>query len=128
MNDKMDSNRCSLEKMFTDKPEDLGSSLERQLNGKIDSLRDSVVELVKESKDDMKAELQRKSKEIQDNMDLEIGHLRAQIDQMEMNKNVTRARHFQFNSDVSIIVSGLPFEEGECERKRRRAAGCWSAV
>ena len=103
LNKKMEETRSSLEK----KMEQMGSSLEKKIDGKINSLRDSMVELIKQNQDDMRAELQSKHSEILANVDLE-----TRIDQVEANFN-KKVKRSEFDPDVSIIISGLLFEDGE---------------
>lgn len=55
-----------------------------------------------------------KTTEIQDNLDLEIGHVVARIEQMEGNiDRVKDKANTHFDPDVSVIISGIHYEEGE---------------
>ena len=116
MNDKISGMQTSLEAMFEEKLKLLNSSLEKSLNKKVESLRVSVTKTVNENKAALKRDLELTAKEIQDNVDMDIGQLTSRIEKMESSANKTaRAK---FDTDVSITVAGLPFEEGEETKER----------
>ncbi|KAI8486129.1 hypothetical protein Bbelb_362290 [Branchiostoma belcheri] len=96
-------------KSLSQKIDGMQSSLEKQLNKKVDSLRTSMEKMVTETKDELKAELERKTEEIGVNIDLEMGHA---IEKKMAGTNKAD-RPGEFDPDESVIVSGLPFEEGE---------------
>ncbi|KAI8486095.1 hypothetical protein Bbelb_361950 [Branchiostoma belcheri] len=93
-------------KSLSQKIDGMQSSLEKQLNKK---------KMVTETKDELKAELERKTEEIGVNIDLEMGHVMARIEAIEKKMSGTNKadRPGEFDPDESVIVSGLPFEEGE---------------
>lgn len=59
-----------------------------------------------------------KLRPIQYNLDLDIGQLSARMDRMEAKLDEAKRPSFKFQSDVSIIIVGLPFVEGEIPLER----------
>lgn len=119
LSEKMDGTRSSLEKTIKDKIKEvkseikeLDASLVSKMNDKIGQLKDSLVELVNANQTEMKAELKKRFEEVYTNIDTEVGHLNARINQVEANFQ-EKIRRVEFDPEVSLIVSGLQFEEGE---------------
>ena len=101
-------------KSLNNKMDGMKDVFEKQLNSKMDSLRNSMEKLAIENRDYLKAELALKTKEIQDNLDMELGHVVARIEQLEA--KLDGAKHkasLRFDPDVSVIISGVQFVEGE---------------
>ncbi|KAL7384167.1 hypothetical protein ABVT39_025537 [Epinephelus coioides] len=107
---KMDEMKVAL----NTKIDGMKTSFEKQLNAKVDNLRDSLEKLVTENRDCLKAELAQRTKEIQENLDMEIGHMVARLEQVEARINRAGSKeNTPYDPDVSIIIFGLRYEEGE---------------
>ena len=91
-------------------------SIEQQINTKVDSLRDSVQLMIENNKTWLKEELTKKTTELQTKMqqelDNEVTLIIRRIEQME-SKIDNGPGNARFNPDVSIIVSGMRYVEGE---------------
>lgn len=85
------------------------NSLERQLNSKVERLE----RLISDNRDKLKAELDRTTKQIQDSLDLDVSLISARIDKLELKMNEAKRPIIKFNPDVSLIIEGLTFTEGE---------------
>lgn len=88
--------------------------LEQRLNTKVDGLHASMEALIAENKEWFKAELSRKSAEIQRSMDNEMGVLISRIEKIETKIECINVKaNTRFEPDVSIVISGLHYSEGE---------------
>ncbi|KAK7912985.1 hypothetical protein WMY93_013196 [Mugilogobius chulae] len=112
--DHLSSNVLQELKALASKIDGLELSFKKQLNTKVDSLHASMQALIAENKEWFKAELSLKTTEIQKNMDNEISVLISRIEKMEakIDRSSMKAST-RFDTDVSIVVSGLPYNEGE---------------
>ena len=90
------------------------TSLEKLLDCKVERLE----RLIAESREELRAEMDIKVRQIQDNLDLDIGQLSARLDRMETNLNEAKRPAFKFQPDLSVIIVGLPFAEGESPVER----------
>ncbi|KAK7878182.1 hypothetical protein WMY93_031179 [Mugilogobius chulae] len=88
---------------------DMQSSLERQLTSKVERLEC----LISQNRDELKAELDRTAKKIQESFDLDVSQMSARIDNLEQKLEDAKRPTVHFNPDVSLIVAGLVFIEGE---------------
>ncbi|CAJ1050810.1 coiled-coil-helix-coiled-coil-helix domain-containing protein 7 isoform X6 [Xyrichtys novacula] len=86
------------------------TSLEKLLDSKVKRLE----QLIAENHDEMKAEMDTKISLLQQNLDLDIGHVTAKLEEAKCHVN-------KFQSDVSIIILGLAFTEGEIPWERANA-------
>ena len=97
VNTSLDKTNTSLEK------------IEKQLDSNVKRLE----RLINENRDELKAELKTQIKQVQDNHDMDIGQLSARIDRVEVKMEEVKQTASKFNPDVSIIIVGLPFADGE---------------
>ena len=82
-------------------------NIEKQFSSKVDSVDGSLEKI-------MKAELKKSVKEIRQNIDLEIGILKSPLDSFEGKIQTTRSKPSdKFDADVSIVILGLAYDEGE---------------
>lgn len=99
---------------LTSKIDGLQLSFKQQLDTKVDCLHTSMQVLIAENREWFKAKLSRKTTEIQTNMDKEISVLISRIEKMEAKIDVSNAKaNARFDHDVSIVISGLLYSEGE---------------
>ena len=76
--------------------------------------------LIAENRDEMKAEMDSRITILQQNLDLDIGHVSARMDAFESKLEETK-QTVKFQPDVSIIIVGLAFTDGEIPRERASA-------
>ena len=91
------------------------TSLEKLLDVKVKHLE----HLIAENREELKAELDAKVNMLQQNLDIDIGQVSARMDRFEA--KLTEAESCpanKFQSDVSVIIVGLPFTDGEIPRER----------
>lgn len=82
-------------------------NIEKQFSSKVDSVYGSLEKM-------MKAELKKSVKEIRENIDLEIGILKSRLDSLEEKIQTTSSKPSdKFDPDVSIVILGLAYDEGE---------------
>ncbi|XP_078661231.1 uncharacterized protein LOC144905434 [Branchiostoma floridae x Branchiostoma belcheri] len=100
-------------KALNKKLDGMSANFEKQLNSKVDNLRSSLEKLITKSGEALKAEIEKKAKEIRDEFDMEIGQLRSRVEAVEAKLGGSSSKPSNFDPDESIIVSGLPYDEGE---------------
>lgn len=115
-NEQISANVVQEIRALTSKIDQLQLSFEQQLNSKVDGLRESMQIMISENKEWLKNELSRKAAEIenniQQNMDNDISLLIRRIEQMETKIDRSSGRT-RFDPEVSVVVSGLRYHEGE---------------
>lgn len=93
------------------------TSLEKLLDCKVGCL----VRFIAENKEELKAEMDDKVRQIQDNLNLDVGQLSARMERLEAKLDEAKRPAFGFHSDVSVIIVGLPFIDGEIPLQRVRS-------
>lgn len=84
----------------------------QELTASINNLQITLTALVAQSEERMTEKMEKQANELRSQFDLEIGHIRASLSLAETNLN-KRIKRTEFDPDVSIVVFGLPFAEGE---------------
>lgn len=87
--------------------------IETQMDVKISTLRGSLEKLISDGQTAFKTELEKVVKEMCHNLDLEVSILSSRMDSIEMKMNTKETRGKPFDPDVSLVIVGLPQEEGE---------------
>ena len=92
---------------------DLKTSLETKLQDNVARLE----QLIADNQANLKSELINVETRVQNNIDINIGQVSARIDSLECKVNNVK-RPTQFNPEISLIVEGIPFSEGENLREK----------